>query len=504
MLNILKNKKTGYLWIVAAVVVVIAAAWMIFSSAGSASAAEAETARVVSLDVAQTVETSGTLETQPFASLNWKTGGIVESVNVQPGDFVKAGDVLLTLQPESTSASLASAQADLETAQANLRALISPDGSSVGAARENASSAFDAWSDARVALMDELAYNRGGGDDDLYSDVVTARDDLVNALEEYPLAANTSAQFYYWAARASSLGYTGDYDYAALKTSLRVELNKEDADYVDEILAAQVEFESLTKSFAGSMEDQDDAVDAMMAFGAYEQSADALLDALEAEYGVLVQPSESDLASAQAKLDAAQASVNNLQIVAPFDGQALSVDNRVGDTVGAGELSVNLADMDHLYVEAQVDESDITNVKVGYQAEVTLDAASDLTLTGAVVSVNPVGEAVGGLVKYFVRVELDPVKDIFLPLGSTANVVIKVSESQSNLAVPIVTIQNDSAGEYVWVLRDGETVRVDVAGGVIVGDLVVVTGSLQDGESLLIAERESGFTPPKLFSGGEK
>ena len=503
IVNLLKNKNTRVWGILAAAVLVGVLSWRFLGTADPASAADAETVKVVSLEVAETIETSGSLETQPFASLNWKTGGIVESVNVQAGDFVQAGDVLLTLQPESTSASLAAAQADLEAAMKNLQALTDPDGSSVGSARANASSGFDGWNDARTDLMDTVSYNKGGGDDDVYNDLVSARDDLSNALEEYPLAASTTAQFYYLAVRADSLGYVGEYDYASLKTSLRAELGEENAKLVDEILATQAEFETLAKSFAESMEDQDDAIDLMKALGAYEQASDTLLDAIEAEYGVLVQPSESDLASAQAKVDSAQASVNSLQIVAPFDGQVLSVDDRVGDSVTAGSLSVNLANMDSLYVEAQVDETDVANVKVGYQAEVTLDAVPDVTLTGYVVSVNPVGEVVGGLVKYSVRVELDAVEDIFLPLGSTANVVIKVSDAQSMLAVPIVAIQNDSNGEYVWAVRDGQPVRVDIVGGAIVGDVVTVKGDLQEGETLEVVARESGFTPPNPFSGGQ-
>jgi len=110
---------------------------------------------------------------------------------------------------------------------------------------------------------------------------------------------------------------------------------------------------------------------------------------------------------------------------------------------------------------------------------------------------------VGGLVKYTVRIDLDSVKDVFLPLGSTANVVIKVSDAQATLAVPIVAIQNDSQGEYVWAMRDGASVRVDVVGGVIVGDLVVVTGDLQEGEVLEVVARDGGFTAPNPFAGGE-
>ena len=230
----------------------------------------------------------------------------------------------------------------------------------------------------------------------------------------------------------------------------------------------------------------------------------AELEDAQREYDrLLAGDTSSDVIAAQAKVDAAQATVNQLSIIAPFDGQVLSVDSHVGDMVNTGELSVNIADMDHLYVEAQVDESDVANVKVGQQAEVTLDAVSDVVLTGSVVSVNPVGEVVGGLVKYTVRIDLDSVKDVFLPLGSTANVVIKVSDAQATLAVPIVAIQNDSQGEYVWAMRDGASVRVDVVGGVIVGDLVVVTGDLQEGEVLEVVARDGGFTAPNPFAGGE-
>src|SRR5688572_13242972 len=74
-----------------------------FSGVNSRASLPSMETQVVSIDVAETIETSGALQAQPFASLTWKTSGVVESINVQPGDFVKAGDILLALQPESTS-----------------------------------------------------------------------------------------------------------------------------------------------------------------------------------------------------------------------------------------------------------------------------------------------------------------------------------------------------------------------------------------------------------------
>jgi HlyD family secretion protein len=435
-MNFLKNKKIRNWGITIAVMIVAILVVWEYSSANAISATENIESKVITLDVAEMIEASGSLEAQPFASLSWKTGGVVEVVNVKPGDFVKADSILLTLDPTSTSASIVSAQADLVTTQKNLDDLLTS-GTNLAQAMIDLKNSQEDYDDAVYYLR-------------------------------YLQTDNKVPQTTYSAKLVKS-GNGWRYDYTAE--------NFKGVAPKDWIIEAENDL-ALKK---GELEDAQRDYDRLLAG-----------------------ETSSDVIAAQAKVDAAQTTVNQLSIIAPFTGQVLSVDSHVGDMVSTGDLSVNIADMDHLYVEAQVDESDVANVKVGQQAEVTLDAVSDVILTGSVVSVNPVGEVVGGLVKYTVRIDLDSVKDMFLPLGSTANVVIKVSSAQATLAVPIVAIQNDSQGEYVWVVRDGASVRVDVVGGVIVGDLVVVTGDLQEGEALEVVARESGFTPPNPFSGGEK
>ena len=435
-MNFLKNKKIRNWGITIAVMIVAILVVWEYSSANAISATENTESKVITLDVAETIEASGSLEAQPFASLSWKTGGVVEVVNVKPGDFVKADSILLTLDPTSTSASIVSAQADLVTAQKNLEDILTS-GTNLAQAMIDLKNSQEDYDDAVYYLR-------------------------------YLQTDNKVPQTTYSAKLVKS-GNGWRYDYTAE--------NFKGVAPKDWIIEAENDLALKKAEFEDAQRDYD---------------------------RLLAGDTSSDVIAAQAKVDAAQATVNQLSIIAPFTGQVLSVDSHVGDMVSTGDLSVNIADMDHLYVEAQVDESDVANVKVGQQAEVTLDAVSGVTLTGSVVSVNPVGEVVGGLVKYTVRIDLDSVKDMFLPLGSTANVVIKVSSAQATLAVPIVAIQNDSQGEYVWVVRDGASVRVDVVGGVIVGDLVVVTGDLQEGEALEVVARESGFTPPNPFSGGEK
>jgi HlyD family secretion protein len=213
-------------------------------------------------------------------------------------------------------------------------------------------------------------------------------------------------------------------------------------------------------------------------------------------------PNAQDLLAAQAKVDAAQATVDSMSVIAPFDGEVLYVESQPGDVVEVDTPAVNIANLNHLYVETQVDESDIAKIQLGNPITAIMDAMPEVELTGQVTAVDPVGEVDSGLVKYTVRIDLDQVEaGVFLPLSSTVNVVIEVQPPTTSLAVPITAVQNDSKGEYVLVNQgDGSTRRVEIVSGSIVGDLVVVTGDLKEGDSLTIPQNNNGPSGP--FGGG--
>jgi hypothetical protein len=70
-----------------------------------------------------------------------------------------------------------------------------------------------------------------------------------------------------------------------------------------------------------------------------------------------------------------------------------------------------------------------------------------------------------------------------------------------SLAVPITAIQNDDQGEYVLVVQaNGSTKRVDIVSSTLVGDLVVVTGDLNEGDALTTSQNNGPEGGP--FGGG--
>jgi RND family efflux transporter MFP subunit len=338
---------------------------------------------------------------------------------------VKAGDILVNLQPSSTSADVAGAQADLMEAQKELEDLL------------NSS-----------------------------TDLAQASIDLKEAQEDY------DKKLYY-------VNYLNDPTNAPF-----VDTNL----YMEETRQGGYEYRYSTREFR-----QPSASTLAEANNNLALAAGELYDAQHA-YDLLKAGADSpDAMAAQAKVDAAQATVNQLSIMAPFDGHVLSVDSYVGDLVSTGDLSVNLADMDHLYLQAKVDESDIAKIKLGNSAEATLDALPGITLYGTVTAINPVGVADAGLVKYTVRIDLEKVEEgILLPLRTTANVVILTKEVVSSLMVPLTAIQRDDQGEYVLVIQgESSTKRVDVVGGEVDGNLIVVTGDLKVGDRIQLLQDTS-------------
>jgi HlyD family secretion protein len=407
-----------------------------FISARASNAASPSTASVVSVNVAQTVEASGSLAAQPSASLAWNTSGVVDQVYVKTGDKVKAGDVLMTLKTTTVSSSIISAQGDLVTAQEDLQ------------------NVKDSSTDLSQAVID-----------------------LKDAQEAYDKAA----KYLQYLQNSKKVPQS--------ETRVFLETKRNSWMYVYK-----------TKTFRGPAP-EDWIVEAQNDLALKKSQ----LDDTQRTYDRLKEgPNSQDVVAAQAKVDAAQATVDSMSVIAPFDGEVLYVQSRPGDVVDATISAVNVADLDHLYVETQVDESDVANVKVGQKADVTLDALTGAKLTGKVTEINPVGEVVSGLVKYTVRIDLDKVADqSFIPLGTTANVVIRVKDATASLAVPITTVQNDSQGEYVLAVQsDGSTKRVDVVSGAIVGDLVVVAGDLKGGEHVQ-TNQQSSFNAPNPFQRGQ-
>ena len=142
--------------------------------------------------------------------------------------------------------------------------------------------------------------------------------------------------------------------------------------------------------------------------------------------------------NAQAAYDQAMVDLGYAEIYSPIDGIVLDRAVEVGQTVAASFSTPTLFtlanDLTKMQVEADVDEADIGQVKVGQRVTFTVDAYMDDTFDGTVNQIRMKPTTTSNVVTYTVIIGA-PNPDLKLFPGMTASVTI-VTEEETGLAVP--------------------------------------------------------------------
>ena len=142
--------------------------------------------------------------------------------------------------------------------------------------------------------------------------------------------------------------------------------------------------------------------------------------------------------NAQASYDQALVDLAYAEIYSPIDGIVLDRAVEVGQTVAASFSTPTLFtlanDLTKMQVEADVDEADIGQVKVGQKVTFTVDAYMEDNFEGTVSQIRMKPTTTSNVVTYTVIIDA-PNPDQKLFPGMTASVTI-VTEEQTGLAVP--------------------------------------------------------------------
>ena len=105
--------------------------------------------------------------------------------------------------------------------------------------------------------------------------------------------------------------------------------------------------------------------------------------------------SRAALAGQQAALDLARVDLGYTRIVAPSDGVVTARLARLGEYVAPGRALITLVPLRDVWAVANYREVQLTHVRPGQQAVVTVDALPGLRLRGHVDSLEPSSQAVG-------------------------------------------------------------------------------------------------------------
>jgi HlyD family secretion protein len=404
-----------------------------------------QTTKVRTGDLVITASGAGTVLPSAQVDLAFRTGGILNELNVAVGDSVQRGQVLARLE--------GSVQAE-----ADFKAL---------------------FTDAGLAQAELAAIN-----------AQEALDDATNDLK-YLLGANA----YYW-----------DLQLAQAEETLST-LNADPAASAEQKSAAQAAVDQATakrdyfldqniKYLADAGLYFVDGSDIALYRSNLENAKILLADAQSALEIVKSGPSalQSPLTTSgpeMARLEQARLNVENSRLISPFDGVVTRLDAVVGQSIGSAPI-LTVATTNQLLVRFYLDETDLGKANVSNRVTFTFDAYPDQSIGGEITSVEPALQTVDGTPVVVAWAKLTEESAAVILSGMTVDVEVIAAEARNVMLVPVQALRELAPGSYaVFVVQaDGslkmtpvtvglrDYANAEILSGLNVGD-VVSTGTVE-------------------------
>jgi HlyD family secretion protein len=256
---------------------------------------------------------------------------------------------------------------------------------------------------------------------------------------------------------------------------------------------------------------------------------DRATEAFEMAHQAAVTAAE-EVARSEAALSAAADNLAKTRIVAPIDGVVSALYVEEGEIVIMGTMNnpgtqiLTVSDLSRMLVKADVDETDVVDVRVGHKATITVDALPDTSFSGSVTRIgNTAKRTATGVAEGQTNFEVEVVFEHTVPRvrpGMTADVEIETATHARTTGVPIQTVvvrtereleraerkgkvterrrrsdalaaEEDTVGRKdkeitgVFVVREGTARFVPVRTGIASETMIEIFGELKPGESVV-------------------
>lgn len=464
----MKKRKKKVIKIVAGVLVVVIIAGIFIGSRNQGTTAiPVYTQQAFTGEISSELDTSGTVKAENTITYFAPTGTKIAGVQVQAGDVVKKGDMMVCFDEEALA--YAQKQSELEqrisatdysaTVQTNQEQQAKleqaqSDIASLEIQKENYEKYID---DLTNGITDVTALRKA----DLYADIYSVEKEINN----YDLAMQTP---------------TEDTDMDALlrkKTEKTNELNK-----------LQNEL-SMLSDYKTSYGWEDLLTQAKKDLADVETKLqEAKADKSSAEASIV---NDGKIASSQLTQEKTKLTVQDAQnkyqealngIVADYDGVVTDLSATQGATVQEGTQLLVLESYDEICVEFQASKYDLENLAIGQKTVIDI---SGKAYEGTVTKINKMATPnSSGVPMVAARVHIDnPDSNVYL--GIEARLKITTAQRQDALLVPVEAVNIDNDGNFCYIIENGALVKKYITTGISSSDYIEVTDGLSEKEEVV-------------------
>jgi len=194
-----------------------------------------------------------------------------------------------------------------------------------------------------------------------------------------------------------------------------------------------------------------------------------------------------DVAAAQGAVTSAEGAYNDKFVISPFDGVITRMDAKPGEVVSPNASEVSMMSAGVFQIESYVPEVNIALIKIGQDADITLDAyGSDVVFKAKVVSVDPAETIRDGVSTYKTKLQFDNLDDR-IKSGMTANISVITFNKQGVIVIPKGVIFEKDGLEFVQVKKDRRVLDVPITTNSVSSlGQVEVTSGLSEGNVVLL------------------
>ena len=199
---------------------------------------------------------------------------------------------------------------------------------------------------------------------------------------------------------------------------------------------------------------------------------------------------EAQKAEAQSAHAAAEDTLDQLNIRAPFEGVVYSLPVHQGAYVNPGDLVLQEADLSKVLVRAFVDEPDVGRLAPGQKIEVTWDAIPGRIWSGSVSTI-PTTVRLRGTRNVGETTCVVDNHDIRLLPNVNVGITVVTAEHRNALTVPREAVRQDDSKTYVYEIVNNELQRRDVQISASNLTQVEVTGGISDNAEVALTSVNS-------------
>lgn len=448
-----KKKKGKMKWFIIGGIAVVVIGYVALArmSAGNITM-PVNVAQVRKGEITQTVESSGTVESEEQKVYFAQVNGKVNTLNVTAGANVKAGDNVVSYDMDALETELKRVELEEKANNYGIDAAVAGLNESQRRSSEAAANYEEAvkyvahYSECVGQINEQLskANELSGQATTLQAEIAELEAKLAAKPESEKIAKQLAAKEKELKSTNKELG---KYNISELQSALEV-CSGDLAEYK----AQKAQYEAA-------------------------KEADPSIGSQKAQQSALKEVSKLTAQTAQENFRKAQDGV-----VIDFNGIVSQVDVVEGQTVAEGTPLFTLKSMEKVKAVISVSKYDLEKIAIGQKGRVTINGKEYEGTLSAINKIAQPNQSGTPMVNVDIHIE-NPDEDIFL--GVEAKVSLETAKREQAMLIPVECVNSDMNGDFCWTVVNGMITRKDIETGITTDTYIEVLSGLEEGDRVV-------------------